>query len=95
MSQIYDKKSILVKVFEKFDFSKIFEKISILLKFLENSYVSKKFRFWSKFSINFDFTQIFEKISINVKIIEKKFDFVHNFRKFRKIPILLKLSSRF
>ena len=68
-NRFFRKKSILVKVFEKFRYVRLFRKISILVTF------SKNFRFWSQFSKNFDFFMDLIKFS-------KKFDFGQNFRIF-------------
>ena len=77
----------LVKFFEKYKFGQNFrknfvqisEKISIFVKIFEN------FDFEVKFSKNFDFGQILPNISI----------FGQNFRKSRKMSILVKCSTIF
>ena len=104
MVKIFEKKLILVKIFEKFRFFRKFRKIPILLKFSENFNLNeifdKNFDFGQNFRKKLDFSQIFQKnfnfgrivkISILLKIFEnfEKFRF---YSTFRKISILVKFS---
>ena len=106
-SKVFEKISIVVKIFEKLRIWSNFRKISIFSK------ISKKFHFSQfftknsilvKFLKNFDFSQIFEgnfafgrifvENSILLKILEnfEKFRFYSNFR---KISNLVKFSKIF
>ena len=97
LSVIFEKKSILVKIFEKLQFNPNLRKISISAKFSKNFDFGWNFRNISMFFQNFEKTlikqnfRIFEKKSILVKIFEK-LQFNPNLR---KISISAKFSKNF
>ena len=92
-SQIFEKISILVKIFknfEKFRFYSHYRKISILVKF------SKKVRFWSNFRKISISVQIFEKFRFCRKFSEIfDFDFGQNFEIISILVTIFKNCEKF
>ena len=96
-SQISEKISILVELFQRFRFrSKLTKKLDFLniSKNVDFSQIFRKnfvlvifwtkLRFWSKFSKNFDFFENFEKFRFWSNVLEKSYDFGQKWRKFLK-----------